>query len=427
MANVAFMAYDDVDEVCERAIQEMIRRGQLPAQPRSPTATPYFDLTSNGSSRDTSREVYLDPTVNYVLDEIKVPSSNQVIENVEPGTRDELEQELKRLRESLISTQELLIVSEASVRSYKAKLKEFEKLNLNVNNNPINENLNKKINNCICEKLKTEINHLKVEVVSLKCENKSLKSACVSNVTSKLDLDNLPIGQKPNDKTGLGFKKEVGTKPAPSRPKNHTVKREFNQPKSRGSAFLYRDYSKGQSPKSRTFKSFSKNNRFHYLHDFRHIHENNRGVTTERLYKKSPNGYFYEIVDTHVPRKIQPNESKHRTPKHYTNAHQKQSFSNSNNFVKSNNILKSTVFSAKSTEPKLRKIEFSNHYKNHFVKGTEETSKPTCSFCNYCCKTGHISLECLMRKPINSSKFVWMRKDRNSSSSTSNLEVPKST
>jgi hypothetical protein len=81
------------------------------------------------------------------------------------------------------------------------------------------------------------------------------------------------------------------------------------------------------------------------------------------------------------------------------------------------------------TQLRLRKEEYSNHYKSHFVKSTDKISSPSCTFCNYYCKIGHISLECPFRKTNNPLKNMWLRKDRNtaSSSSSSYEEVSKST
>ena len=164
---------------------------------------------------------------------------------------------------------------------------------------------------CNCENLKFEINHLKVEVFSLKNENKSLKSAYARNITSKFDFEKLFVGQKPNDKTGLGFKKEYGSKPVSSRPKDQISKRELNQPKNnQGHAFIYKDYSKDKSLKHQSFTKFTNNNkRFNYFKKFQKTHENNHLVKNEKLYKQDSNGYFYEISKTIVPRKIQSNES----------------------------------------------------------------------------------------------------------------------
>ena len=98
-----------------------------------------------------------------------------------------------------------------------------------------------------------------------------------------------------------------------------------------------------------------------------------------------------------------------------------------NNSIKTNVSLKPKIFCAESIEPKQRKAELQNHYNKNFIKGSKETPSPTCSFCNYCCQVGHISLECPLRKPTSSSNVMWVRKDRNiASCSTSKLEVPKS-
>ena len=81
-------------------------------------------------------------------------SSNNEIENVELEDRNALKQEVVKLRESLKTTKELLFVSENVVRSYSAKLKDFEKSKI-LNEIDLSKNKNKNI--CNCENLKFEI------------------------------------------------------------------------------------------------------------------------------------------------------------------------------------------------------------------------------------------------------------------------------
>jgi len=128
MANVALMALTNVDELCERAIQEMLRRqGRVLPPLLSLRVEPLLDTPSPSSSHDMSREVYLDPTLDYVIEQVSSSSSNNEIVNVELKDRDDLEREVVKLRDSLNTTKELLFISEILVRSYSAKLKDFEK------------------------------------------------------------------------------------------------------------------------------------------------------------------------------------------------------------------------------------------------------------------------------------------------------------
>ena len=159
----------------------------------------------------------------------------------------------------------------------------------------------------------------------------------------------------------------------------------------------------------------------------------------QQFYKRGADGYFYQI-NTFVPKKIQSNGSKNRAPEHgfQNQPSQNKYFLNkpsnnylhnySNNYSKTYNKPKNTQFIAKSTVPEQRKAEFSYHYRNHFIKGSNGiSSHTTCSFCNYCCKIGHISLECPMLKPYNTSKFMWVKKNKDiAECSTSYREVPKS-
>ena len=118
-------------------------------------------------------------------------------------------------------------------------------------------------------------------------------------------------------------------------------------------------------------------------------------------------GLIYEVNSHHVA------SYEKRTPKHSNNTQKR--FQSNNSCVK-------------STKPITQREKYSNHYHSHFVKSSENTNKPTRAFCNHCCKTGHISLECFLRNSKTNTNYVWMRKDRNmASTSTSIRVVPKMT
>ena len=401
------MAIDTVDEVCEKAFQETLRKlGKLPFPPSQDEPTIFIlsetqTSPTTSSSRDLNHEVYLDPTIDYVFDKIQIEptlsqTSNIEIENVELDDRDILINENSELKEDLNTTKELLLVSENLVRSYLAKIKDFEKLNVLKTLNKF-ENKNKNI--CVCENLKIELNHLKVEILSLKTENASLKSACARNFTRRFDVEDLSIGQKPNSKSGLGFKKDFGSKPKLSRPQIQKSKGKPNQPKnSHGHAFIYKDYSRENNFKNKQF-SQNKNKRFNYFNKFQKTYENDHFNSCEKRYQRDSNRYFYEISKTNVQMGSQFNESQNRAPKHHTNfktfssnpsfqnnASKSKIFqtfgkSNTSNF---NDLPKSKIFSAKSTDPKERKAELQFRYHNNFVKSNETISSPKISFCNYC-------------------------------------------
>src|SRR5665213_2247312 len=109
---------------------------------------------------------------------------------------------------------------ELSVKSHKAQLTEFNGFS-----------------KCECQALKSETSSLKVEIQNLKFVN-DLKSVCVSLTPSTPSLDKVMEGQKPNDKTGLGFKKTNGNKPESSKSQDQKAKREHNAKTNRGNAFM---------------------------------------------------------------------------------------------------------------------------------------------------------------------------------------------
>jgi hypothetical protein len=59
-----------------------------------------------------------------------------------------------------------------------------------------------------------EVTTLKVKVQNLKTENRVLKSSCISTNITSMDLDKV-IGQSPNNKSGLGYKKSSKTSNCP--------------------------------------------------------------------------------------------------------------------------------------------------------------------------------------------------------------------
>jgi hypothetical protein len=50
-------------------------------------------------------------------------------------------------------------------------------------------------------------------------------------------------------------------------------------------------------------------------------------------------------------------------------------------------------------------------FHNRFVK--VKVNPPTNAFCNYCCRHGHISLECKFKKPSNMTSVAWIPKIKN--------------
>jgi hypothetical protein len=59
-----------------------------------------------------------------------------------------------------------------------------------------------------------EVTTLKVKVQTLETKNMALKYSCTSTSITSMDLDNV-IGQKPSNKSGLGYKKYFKTSNCP--------------------------------------------------------------------------------------------------------------------------------------------------------------------------------------------------------------------
>jgi hypothetical protein len=57
-----------------------------------------------------------------------------------------------------------------------------------------------------CQMYLGEIATLKVKVQTLETKNRALKSSCISTSITSMDLDKV-IGQRPSNKSGLGYKK----------------------------------------------------------------------------------------------------------------------------------------------------------------------------------------------------------------------------
>jgi chromosome segregation ATPase len=82
---------------------------------------------------------------------------------------------------------------ELNVQSYKSKLQNMEKN---------------------CQMHLAEVTTLKVIVQTLETENRALKSPCTSTNITSMDLDKV-IGQRPSNKSGLGYKKFSKTSNCP--------------------------------------------------------------------------------------------------------------------------------------------------------------------------------------------------------------------
>jgi hypothetical protein len=59
-----------------------------------------------------------------------------------------------------------------------------------------------------------EVTTLKMKVQTLETEKRALKSSCISTSFTSMDLDKV-IGQRPSNKSGLGYKKSSKTSNCP--------------------------------------------------------------------------------------------------------------------------------------------------------------------------------------------------------------------
>ncbi|HEY5235537.1 MAG TPA: hypothetical protein VIJ14_05120, partial [Rhabdochlamydiaceae bacterium] len=308
-ANVALMAEisSSVEDVVERAIQAMLlRKTPLPEPTVIPIPSPTSPSSTLEATHGSGHEVYLNSNFNY-FESTSGSSSNTnldallELESFDDLLRDDDEhRQRKENNESMIlALKEKVTSLELSVRSYKAQIKEFQGFS-----------------KCECHALKSETSLIKVELQNLKFVNESLRKACVSLAPSTPSLDQVLEGQKPNDKTGLGFKKDNGNKPGPSRPKDQKSKWENNGKVSHGNAFIYRDYNHGKNVKNDQPKNGSNNNRVNHFAQNTSHRRNNLG-RTDCVFKRGPNGYFYE-VNNYIDAPYQK-----RAPKHVYNTQQK--------------------------------------------------------------------------------------------------------
>jgi hypothetical protein len=348
------------------------------------------------------------------------PCNNEVKQFYSKEEYENLEKLAEKFRVRLINTTEMLFNSEYLLQSCKAKLEECEKSNLGQNKCDCNkikseldlsktklDHANQLISNCICHKLKvensdlkveienlkskslSEIDSLKLEINNLKCENEKLKceERIVKPTIESINLDKILRGQKPNDKTGLGYKKEKDIRSIPSQPKH--IKRP-NQIK--GHAYMYRNFSRNQNnhnnfPKSNNRFNFKENN-FYKPNNYHKVHNKFQSFKT----------FSNEFHDSYNSSKV-------------------QNLSTPNNFYKPHSNYHSS--NASHNVSRIR-----NFSKPNQIRQTRNSKAK----CNFCCNHGHISLECAFRKPSFSPKYKWVIKEKSSQvESTSGSGVSKST
>ena len=235
-----------------------------------------------------------------------------------------------------------------------------------------------------------ELEILKVRILTLETENRALRSNYASCSTN-YDLEKMYIGQKPYDKTGLGYEKVSSSSKSVNSsrpiakgksPQKSKEDKNKNCRNIRGHAYMYQ-----RKPKNRYGMNQSNGN-----------HTTSRPQQfSNKIYFKGPNGWFYENKNQDFSKKIWvPKNDQNRGDFQHTHKN-KQEF-----------IQKQNPSLASTSNPKNKNVDLKQHFRTHFVKSVEKGNKLTSAFCNYCCKLGHISLECKVKKASNNKQFAWV-------------------
>jgi hypothetical protein len=225
-------------------------------------------------------------------------------------------------------------------------------------------------------KCKSENTILNVQIQTLKTENMALKTSSDLRDITNLNLELIYGTRRFHDKSGLGYVKDLTL--SNSKPKkNPTLKG-----KQSNNAFA-------KNVKPNIGKNGKPNN---HAYQYRYSNMKNTKSTfrpkgDNRIYYRGPNGWSYDIENKKVFHKIDKSKV----------------ISQQSEKVQTNMISKGKTSSSKL--PKAQKLTL--HFKSHFVQ--EKYHVPTRIFCNYCCKIGHISLDCDFRKR-NNKNIVWVPK-----------------
>jgi hypothetical protein len=263
--------------------------------------------------------------------------------------------ELARTNKLLNETNQALLRSEGTVEGLTKKVFELE--------SKVTEFETKKI---VFEKQQKDfiqqISNLKIDKQLLDLENRALKSTSASSSGTRMDSTNLYKGQKSHDKTGLGYKRISPSLQPSKNPKS---------PKEKGKQI---QIDKGMHGKTQNPRN-APNHAFRY-----------NPAWSKNIYHRTPTGWRYEVKGKHVAQFGSQLDEKPRI------VSQQMKSSNKN----------------KDFKPKTQVQSLKDDYHNRFVKVV--VNPPTSAFCNYCCKHGHISLECKYRKGSNMNNVVWVPK-----------------
>ena len=124
-------------------------------------------------------------------------------------------------------------------------------------------------------------------------------------------------------------------------------------------------------------------------------------------YSEESNQWFHDLKDKNISQnRVQTNNSTRNIFQHHNKF---KSYQNKNVSPK--------IVNWSQNEHWKQTKELKCHFQNHFKQGPtiniphpSISRKPTLIFCNYCCKVGHISLECRFRKRNNMSNVIWVPK-----------------
>ena len=181
-------------------------------------------------------------------------------------------------------------------------------------------------------------------------ENRALKSASASSSGTRMDSTNLYKGQKSQDKTGLGYKRISPSLQSSKNPKS---------PKEKGKQIQVEKGMHGKTQNSRNAPNYA----FRY-----------NPAWSKNIYHRTPTGWRYEVKGKHVVQFGSQLDEKPRIISQQINPTNKN----------------------KDFKLKTQAQGLKDDYHNRFVNVVVNPS--TSAFYNYCCKRGHISLECKFRK-----------------------------
>ena len=299
------------------------------------------------TSTKTEKEVYLNSRLSF--HGISDSDSESENEYNELSQLESLENEIARLNLLLSDSKRELSEKDVTIGNMKIEISNLQ------------------------EKLKSKTNDFEIsrdKVQNLETEVKALKSMCACSSNNEIGMDKMHRGQKPHDKSGLGYKKNQSSLASKNPKGQHDKGKQVLKVQNRN-----------------VIKQNKVNHAYRYGYNYRNQSKPkpNFGNNLEKVYYRGPNGWYYELVHRNMQGGAQFNV---HTPK--LASQQKQKW-----------ISKQLGHTSQIQKSK-------GDFKTHFIKGN--INPPTQAFCNHCCHFGHISLECKFRKISNMSNVIWVPK-----------------